>query len=290
LVIFEYFSMWNPFRRKSAKEPIPKPQWPPIQDPDNIDITGKRHDGGLDLIIVASQPIDDSPDTLASIGHKVRTYLTAIGLEEFQAEMGHPPREKTAIILAGEHPIHPKAIAVIAQCRAAAAVQGVQLDVRKSMDSSPIPLPEGGDAMVRSIRSPAKADQSRISAQVDVVLGMLRSRYGKMDLRRTEEDLRLLQRLEDDGVLQTGQKYELECIGTVFGQVLAARTPLQWVTVEWQGERVPGLLFPNTTVIVFPGSIIAKRINRGERVEFAFLFESVVAQVEQMKNNPEYQR
>jgi hypothetical protein len=46
--------MWNSFRRKPAEEPYPKPQWPPIQETDNIDITGKRHDGGVDLIIVTS--------------------------------------------------------------------------------------------------------------------------------------------------------------------------------------------------------------------------------------------
>lgn len=125
--------MWNPFRRKPAEEPFPKPEWPPIQDLDNVAITGKRRDGGVDLVIVASQPIDASAETRESIRHKVRTYLSVIGLEEFQAEMGRPPREKVAIIIACEHPIHPKAQAVIEECRALAAAQGVRLDVRKSM-------------------------------------------------------------------------------------------------------------------------------------------------------------
>jgi hypothetical protein len=133
--------MWNPFRRKPAEESFPKPEWPPIQDPDNIDIIGKRRDGGVDLAIVASQPIDVSPETLESIRRKVRTYLTVIGLEEFQAEMGHPPRDQTAIILTCEHPIHPTALAVIAQCRADAAAQGVRLEARKSSDSPRFPCP-----------------------------------------------------------------------------------------------------------------------------------------------------
>ena len=125
--------MWNPFRRKPAEEPFPRPRWPPIQALDSVDITGKRRDGGVDLVIVASQPIDDSPETLESIRGKVRTYLTLIGLEEFQAEMGRPPRERVAIILACEHPIHPTAQAVIDECRASAAAQGVRLEVRRSM-------------------------------------------------------------------------------------------------------------------------------------------------------------
>jgi hypothetical protein len=39
-----------------------------------------------------------------------------------------------------------------------------------------------------------------------------------------------------------------------------------------------------------PESMIAKRVNRGERIEFVSFFESVIAQVNQMKQDPEYQR
>lgn len=125
--------MSNPFHREPDEAPFPKPKWPPIQELDRVDLTGKRRDGGVDLVIVGSQPIDDSPETLESIRQKVRTYLEVIGLEEFQAEMGRPPRDKIAIILACEHPIHPKAQGVIEECRALAAAQGVRLEVQKSM-------------------------------------------------------------------------------------------------------------------------------------------------------------
>ena len=244
----------------------------------------------MDLVIVASQPIDDGPATLESIRHKVRTYLTALGLEEFRAEMGHPPRDKTGIIIACEHPIHPKALTVIAQCRAAAAAQEVRLEVRKSVNSPPIPLPEGGNEMVQSVRPATQADRDRIAAQVASVLGVLRSRYGDVKFCHTEDDLWLLQQLHDDGELRAGQEEDLVAVGIVFGEVLAAHAPLRWITVEWQGKRSLGLQYPNSTVIVFPGSMIAKRVDRGERVEFESLFRSTLAQVQQMKNEPEYKR
>jgi hypothetical protein len=280
--------MWNLFRRKSAEESFPRPEWPPIQSLDSIDITGNRHDGGVDLVIVASQPIDASPETLESIRRKVATYLTAIGLAEFQAEMGHPPPEKTTIIIACEHPIHPKALTVIAQCRAQAALQGVRLEVRKSIDSTALPMPAG--EVEQSIHPASETERQQISAQIAAMMEMLRSRYGDVQLRHTEDDLRLLQRLQDDNALQALREEELQGVGIVFGQVLAAQTPLQWVTVEWQGERVLGLQYPNTTVIVFPGSMIAKRVKRGERVQFASLLSSMMAQVEQLKDDPQYQR
>src|SRR5688572_27402266 len=124
--------MWNPFRSKPADEPFPVPEWPPIQQLDSVDLTGKRRDGGVDLIIVASQPLDDSNETLECIQQKVETYLAVIDCDAFQSEMGHPPRDKIAIIIACDFPIHARALKVIEECQASAAGQGVKLIVRKS--------------------------------------------------------------------------------------------------------------------------------------------------------------
>jgi hypothetical protein len=110
---------------------FPKPAWPPIQDVESVDITGKRKDGGVDLLIVVSQPLDGSPETLATIRQKVAYYLDVIDLPEFQAEMGHPPRDRTPVIFACDHPIHPRAAVVIAECQAAAAARGVRVVVRQ---------------------------------------------------------------------------------------------------------------------------------------------------------------
>ena len=58
-----------------------------------MDATGKRRDGGVDLVITASQPLNESAEVLDSIRQKVQTYLAVIDLDEFQAEMGRPPRQ-----------------------------------------------------------------------------------------------------------------------------------------------------------------------------------------------------
>ena len=110
---------------------FPKPQWPPIQELESVDLTGKRRDGGVDLLIVVSQPLDGSADTLAAIRQKVGYYLDVIDLPEFQAEMGHPPRDRTPIIFACDFPIHPWATAAIAECQAVAARRGVRVVVQQ---------------------------------------------------------------------------------------------------------------------------------------------------------------
>lgn len=128
--------MWNLFRSKPVAEPFPKPAWPPIQNLESLDIIGKRKGGGVDLVITASQPLDDSLETLDSIRRKVRTYLEAFGLEGFQVEFGFPPKDQCAIIMMCEHAIHASAQAVIEECRAEAAARGLRLEVRKLMGRS----------------------------------------------------------------------------------------------------------------------------------------------------------
>lgn len=110
---------------------FPKPQWPPIQEVDSVDMAGKRTDGGVDLVIVVSQPLDRSAETLAAIRQKVGYYLDVIDVPEFQADMGHPPRDRISIVLACNFPIHPDAAEVIADCQSAAASRGVQVVVQK---------------------------------------------------------------------------------------------------------------------------------------------------------------
>jgi Domain of unknown function (DUF3806) len=144
--------------------------------------------------------------------------------------------------------------------------------------------------MEESIQPATAADRARIAEHEAAVLKMLRSRYGDVQLIQTEADLGLLQRLSDDGALKPGMIVELESVGIVFGQILAGRSRLQWITVEWEGERTLALQYPKTTVIVFPGSMIAKRVDRGERVDFASLLREVRTQIDEMKRDLEYKR
>lgn len=196
------------------------------------------------------------------------------------------PRESTRIIIACDQPIHPQALKAIAQCHARAAAQGICLEVRKSPDSPPIPLPPSGDGILESIRPVTKEEEQRISSAVATVGKMLQSRIEDARLAGTREDLRLLQRLQDEGALQEGREMELEAVGIVFGRVLAAELQLQWITVEWDGERVLALNYPNTTVMVFPDSMIAKRVDRGDQIDFEPLYHAIVGQINQWKDDP----
>lgn len=83
------------FRKQAA------PNWePPIQALDSIDLIGQRHDGGVDLAIVDSNPADASPETRELLRRKIAGYLQAINSDAFQEEYGFPPAEQTRIVVA----------------------------------------------------------------------------------------------------------------------------------------------------------------------------------------------
>jgi hypothetical protein len=125
--------MWKwLFRTSEDEAEIPKPEWPPIQNVESIDVIGHKDDGGVDLIIVASQPLGDSPRTLRVLREKVRSYLDWVDDPDFVTGLNHPPRDKTTIVLSCDHPIHEAAQAVIEECKQLAAEQGIRLEVRQS--------------------------------------------------------------------------------------------------------------------------------------------------------------
>jgi hypothetical protein len=104
---------------------------------ESVDLTGKRNDGGVDLLIVA-QPLDEAADALNRFRCKIAYYLDVIDLPDFQADMEFPPRDRTTIILCCDYPIHPRAAAVIAECQARAGQRGVQLVVQQKPGPSAV--------------------------------------------------------------------------------------------------------------------------------------------------------
>jgi hypothetical protein len=159
-------------------------------------------------------------------------------------------------------------------------------------DSAPKAAPQGtkGSPVRQKITSPVKADLDHLAEQEATVLRLLKSRYPDAALNHDEGDLNWLQRLVDDRALVPHQTYELQCLGEVLGQVFAAKTPLKWVVVEDEYGRDLALQYPNTSVIVFPITMISKRVEDGREVDVVPIYRTVASQVEKPKDETEYKR
>jgi len=148
---------------------------------------------------------------------------------------------------------------------------------------------KGASTQVKT-SEPGQADLARLAEQEATVLRLLKSRYPEAALKHDEGDLKWLQRLVDDKALRPDQTYELQCLGAVLGQVFAAKTPLKWVVVDDEFGRTLALQYPKTSVIVFPLTMISKRVEDGREVDVVHIYRTVAAEVEKLKDEPEYRR
>ena len=57
-----------------------------IYDINKLDLVGKRRDGGVELYIISSGELDDSPETQELLLDKIEKYLGYIASDEFHKE------------------------------------------------------------------------------------------------------------------------------------------------------------------------------------------------------------
>jgi hypothetical protein len=96
--------------------------------------------------------------------------------------------------------------------------------------------------------------------------------------------LSLLQRLLDEDVVSR-DRYALQCLGCVLGRIMGANIPgLDWVLAEDETGADICLRYADTSLCVFPLTMISKRIERGEAVDVAGLYEQTSASVRQLAN------
>lgn len=119
------------------------------------------------------------------------------------------------------------------------------------------------------------------------------------DLRRLEEQRAVVTRYLDDGGLETfatapgklgtlralldaqvfnpDQTYELQSMGIVLGDVFVQQMGFHWIMVEDEAGRDPAVTFQDTNVILFPLTMISKRIEQGDAVDIFDLYNGVAA-------------
>jgi hypothetical protein len=137
--------------------------------------------------------------------------------------------------------------------------------------------------MNQRITDPTADDIQRLATQLVVVRELSRVHLGR-ELCQDESDLDALQDLLDRGVLKPEQTYELQCLGVVFGWLLVdALGGVDWCIVEDEYGRDPALRYLSTSMLVFPLTMISKRVEDGQRVVVRELFEGVCHEVDKLR-------
>src|SRR5258708_15100178 len=72
--------------------------------------------------------------------------------------------------------------------------------------------------------------------------------------------LGLIRALLDAKVFSASQTVELQCMGIIFGDALVVELGMEWIMVEDQYGRDPAVQLPGTSIIVYPLTMISKRV------------------------------
>ena len=102
-----------------------------------------------------------------------------------------------------------------------------------------------------------------------------------------QEKLRLLQSILDAGWINPTETAKLQSLGVAL-DALAQELHMEWVMVEDDAGCDPALKMPGTTVILFPLTMISKRVESGDTVDVADLFAKVVERTRELAARPDY--
>jgi len=117
-------------------------------------------------------------------------------------------------------------------------------------------------------------DHRRLREQRNLVDELARRHVGTpLSAGHSLDDLRVLQELLDQEVLDPEQTFELQALGVALGDVLAEQYGLEWVVVNDDVGRSRALRYGEGEDILFPVTMISKRVEADVNFRVLELYE-----------------
>lgn len=124
-------------------------------------------------------------------------------------------------------------------------------------------------------------DEKLLQRQAQVVNDLLIS-LGECPLTETAKDCQRIQAILDGNVLGKADTWPLQCLGIAMGNIMVKVLGLHWIIVTDEYGRDPALQFQNTSLIIYPLTMISKRVERSEPVDVSQLLSLTATHVKQL--------
>jgi hypothetical protein len=98
-----------------------------------------------------------------------------------------------------------------------------------------------------------------------------------------EGKLTLLEAILENRWIEPSETLKLQSLGIALGDAFVQQLGLMWMAVEDEYGRDPAVVLEGTSIVLFPLTMISKRIERGDEVDVHDLFADVCAKVEELK-------
>ena len=84
--------------------------------------------------------------------------------------------------------------------------------------------------------------------------------------------------------IQKNETYKLQCLGISLGDIIVQDLKFRWIEVEDNYGIDPAIKLENTSIILFPLTMISKRIEKGEKVNIFDFYSLIKSNVDDLKN------
>ena len=99
----------------------------PLSELDNLDVIGERNDGGVDMLVVTTGPLDASDETCEKLQAKLSCYLYAATHANFASNYPAASTGRVRIFVSNSHPISDRARLVVESMSKEALARGVEI-------------------------------------------------------------------------------------------------------------------------------------------------------------------
>jgi hypothetical protein len=96
--------------------------------------------------------------------------------------------------------------------------------------------------------------------------------------------LELLDKIIKSNCINKTEKYKLQCLGITLGDALVQDLGFNWIEIEDEYGVDPAIKYKDTSLILFPLTMISKRIENDEFVDIFKLFEQLKLKVNELKD------
>jgi len=129
--------------------------------------------------------------------------------------------------------------------------------------------------MQQRIEAPTESDIAAIAEQLIHAEELVLSAVGTK-LTASESDLDALQSVLDSKSVEPEATYSLQALGMAFGKVYVANhDDYDWWMVEDEYGRDPAIRFKETTLLLFPQTMLSKRVEEGKEVNVRAIYEGL---------------
>jgi hypothetical protein len=136
--------------------------------------------------------------------------------------------------------------------------------------------------MNQCIEPPTESDIDKIARQLVHAQELVLQAAGKK-LSGNESDLDAIQSVLDSRIIEPEATYSLQALGIAFGKVFVENHDhYDWWMVEDEYGRDPAVRYKETTLLIFPQTMISKRVEDGKLVNVHEIYEGVARHAEDL--------